>query len=198
VFINLIFLSDLTDFKDIVVNIGLPLILAIATIYLAIYTYKLVAEARLSRKSQVQPCISIHLDQAETDPTLLFVIVQNVGQGMAYDLTFDIKKDFGNYGNEAMQIGQRGLFKEGMKFFPPGYLKKFFLTETIHNYDKKMQEELILTANYKNVFKEIISETFHIKLKEQRMSSSISPPDTYIGRIADSLKKIKEAMEKNE
>ncbi|MEP7229936.1 MAG: hypothetical protein ABI691_06765 [Ginsengibacter sp.] len=190
-----ILLCDLTNLKDIT-NIGLTLVLTVATIYLAIYTYRLVNEARLSRKSQIQPCISIHLEHAETDVSLLFIIVQNIGHGMAYDLTFIIDKDLANFGNEGMQIGQRGLFKEGMKFFPPGHLIKHFLVETRNNNDKKIQEELILTANYKNVFKESITETFHIKISEQRKSSSISPPDTYIGSIADSLKGIKKSLEK--
>ena len=121
-------LFDLNNLKDFV-NIGLTLVLTIATIYLVRYSYKLFEEARLARKSQLQPCISIHLDQAETDISLLFIVVQNIGQGMAYDLTFEIHKDLGDYGNEGMQIGQRGLFKEGMKFFPPGYLKKHFLNQ---------------------------------------------------------------------
>ena len=172
--------------------------LTVATIYLAIYTYRLVNEARLSRKSQIQPCISIHLEHAETDVSLLFIVVQNVGQGMAYDLTFTIEKDLGDYGNEGIKIGQRGLFKEGMKFFPPEHLKKYFLIETRNNNEKKMQEELILTANYKNAFKETITEKFHIRLSEQKKSSSISPPDTYIGSIADSLKAIRKNLEQRE
>ena len=195
--INLTLLCDLNNLKDIA-NISLTIVLTIATIYLAIYTYRLVDEARLSRKSQVQPCISMHLEHAETDVSLLFLVVQNIGQGMAYDLKFIIEKDLGDYGNEGMQIGQRGLFKEGMKFFPPGHLKKHFLIETSNNNNKKMQEELILTANYKNVFKETITEEFHIRLSEQRKSSSISPPDTYIGSIADSLKEIKKKLGQKE
>lgn len=191
------FILDLSIIKDIA-NIALTLALTVATVYLAIYTFRLVKEARLSRKSQVQPCIAIHLNQAETDPTLLFIIVQNIGTGMAYDLRFDIQKDIGEFGNGAMKLAQRGLFKEGMKFFPPNFSKKFFLVETMNDYNVKMQEELILKAIYKNIFSEIIEQTFHIRLKEQIMSSSVSPPDTYIGRIADSLNKIRVALEKRE
>lgn len=192
-----ILLFDLNGIKDIT-NIALTLVLTIATVSLARDTFKLVKEARLSRKSQVQPCISIHLEQAETDITLLFIVIQNIGQGMAYNLSFKIDKDLGDYGNEGQQIGQRGLFKEGMKFFPPNYSKKYFLVETQHNHEKKMKDELILTATYENTFNDIISEKFHIKLSEQAMSSSISPPETYIGSIADSLKKIKTNLEQKQ
>ena len=193
--VNLIVLCDLSYWKD-VTNIGLTTILAIATVFLAIYTSKLVNETRLARKSQLQPYLSIRLEQAETNISLLFIIVHNIGQGLAYDLTFRIDQDLGDYGNEGMQIRQRGLFKEGMKIVPPGYLKKYFLIETGRNHDKKMQEELIVTADYKNIFNEAISEKFHIRLKEQIKASSISPPDTYIGSIDDSLKRIREILEK--
>lgn len=174
----------------------LTLILAVATIYLAIYTAKLVNETRLVRKDQVKPIISIYLDHAETDPTLLFIVIQNIGQGIAYDLKFDVQKDFGDYGNEACKISERGLFKEGMVFCPPGFQKRYFLTETQNNYDKKMSEELIISAKYKDVFKENTEELFNIRLKEQKNYSVVKPAVTYIGRIAESLDQIKKLMKK--
>ena len=131
---------NLTVSKDIA-DISLTFILAVATVFLTYYTYKLVDETRRIRKSQLQPYISIYLEEAETDPSLLFIIFQNIGQGIAYDLTFDIKQDLGDYGHEATKIGERGLFKEGMKFCPPNYSKKYFLTETRNDNDKKMKEE---------------------------------------------------------
>ena len=187
---------DLHSIKDIL-DIILTSILAIATVFLAIYTCKLVAEARRARRAQVQPYISVHLEQAETDPTLLFIIVQNIGPGIAYDLTFDIKQDIlGDYESGVTKIGLRGLFKVGMKFCPPEYFKKYFLIETSENHDKKMEEELILTASYKNLYRKISSEIFYLKLKEQQMTSSITPSDTHIGRIAETLKEIKEILKR--
>jgi hypothetical protein len=102
--------NNLNYWKDFA-DLSLTFVLTIATIFLAIftyrlaiYTYRLVDEARQSRKAQVQPYISLYLDQAETDPTLLFIIIQNLGQGTAYNLTFDIHKDISKYGTQAVKL----------------------------------------------------------------------------------------------
>jgi hypothetical protein len=187
---------DLSQIKGII-DIILTLVLTVATVFLAVYTWQLVKETRIARKAQVQPYISIYLKEAETDVTLLFIIIENIGQGTAHDLKFKIQRDISDYGNEAHKIGQRGLFAEGMKFCPAGYAKKYFLIEMTKNSEAKMMEELIITATYKNIFQEIFHETFHIRLKEQSESSSISPADTYIGRIAQSLQEIEKNILKD-
>jgi hypothetical protein len=47
-----------------------------------------------------------------------------------------------------------------MKFCPPKYLKRHCLVETSENYEKKMEEELIFTAKYQNLFGDNFEETF--------------------------------------
>jgi hypothetical protein len=91
--------------------IVLTLILAVATIYLAIYTAKLVNETRLVRKDQARPIISIYLDHAETDPSLIFIVIQNIGQGVAYDLKFDVQKDFGDYVMKLVKLEKEACLK---------------------------------------------------------------------------------------
>ena len=178
----------------------LTLVLAVSTVYLTRYTAKLVEEARESRQALSQPIILIYLEQSETDPTIMFLIVKNIGKGIAYDLTFDIQKDIGTY-QGSMTIGSRGLFKEGMKFFPPDYLKKYFLIETRNDNEIKMEEELIITAKYRSVFQKatdkFIDETFHLRLKEHKKTGKISPSDTYIGSIDETLKEIKNILKTN-
>jgi hypothetical protein len=187
---------DIAFIRDLA-NLTLTLVLTVATVYLAVYTYRLVKEARVARKASLQPSISIHLEPAETDPTLLFIVVRNIGPGIAYNLTFNITQDIGDYEIGAIKIGLRGLFKEGMKFCPPGYSKKYFLMETTQKHENKFSEELVISANYSSIFKDQIEETFHISLKEQWMSSSIKPADTYMGRIVEHLKDIRDIIERN-
>ena len=186
---------DLNHLKDIA-DLILTLILTVATVYLAVYTYQLVKETRIARKDQIQPYISIYIKEAETDVTLLFIIIENIGRGTAYDLKFKIDRDINDYGNEANKIGQTGMFSEGMKFCPAGYMKEYFLMEMTVNPEAKIMEELIIAASYKNIFQEKFTETFHIRLKEQSESTSISPADTYIGRIAQSLETIEKIIAK--
>jgi hypothetical protein len=149
---------DIAFIRDLA-NLTLTLVLTVATVYLAVYTCQLVKEARVARKASLQPNISIHLEPAETDPTLLFIVVRNIGPGVAYNLTFNITRDIGDYDIGAFKIGLRGLFKEGMKFCPPGYSKKYFLMETTQNQSNKFSEELVISANYSNVFKVSLRRT---------------------------------------
>jgi len=179
-----------------IANLGLTLILAVATVLLAVYTYRLVEESRKARKSQLQPIVSLHIEQAETDPTLLFIIFRNIGLGIAYNLKFEIIKDLAYFETQATPIGQRGLFKEGMMFCPPGYSKKYFLMETRIEHERKLKEELVVNATFENAFEEKFKTPFHLKLSEQKMVSSISPADTYTGRIAESLDEIKKLLDK--
>lgn len=186
---------DINLIKDIA-NLSLTTILAVSTVFLAIYTFRLVSEARKSRKAQVQPYISVHLEIAETDPCLQFVIVQNIGQGTAYNLTFNFQKDIGDYGHQGDKLAERGLFKQGMRFCPTGFTKKYFLLETKNDYAKKMTEEIIFEAKYQNIFNDTFNEKFHLSLKENKRSSKITPSDTFLGRISESLESIKKSLDR--
>ncbi|WP_426669088.1 hypothetical protein ACPPVU_23050 [Mucilaginibacter sp. McL0603] len=62
--------------------------LTVSTVLLAIYTWKLVDETRKMRGEQIRPNISVYFEHAETDPTLMFIVVENNGHGTAYDLKF--------------------------------------------------------------------------------------------------------------
>jgi hypothetical protein len=83
-----------------------------------------------------------------------------------------------------------------MRFCPPKFQRKYFLTETQNNYEKKMNEKLIISVQYKDVFKEYTELLFHINLKEQENYSLIKPATTYIGSIAESIDQIKKLMKK--
>jgi hypothetical protein len=177
----------------IICGILLNLVLAVATIVLAVYTYKLVKETITSRTSQLQPYILVYLEQSETSASYMYIIVQNIAKGVAYNLTFEILQDIGKY-QGSMPLADRGLFKEGMKFFPPEYTKKLFLVDLVEDNLKKMEEEIILVAKYQSVFdkgtEKFIEEKFHLKISEHKRAGKISPSDTYLGSIDESLKEI--------
>lgn len=188
---------DLTHIKEIA-DFVLTVILAISTALLAVYTWKLVAETRKMRKEQIRPNISIYFEHAETDPTLMFIVVENNGHGTAYDLKFHITKDIKDYGtgDGSGKLGLIGIFRHGMKYCPPGFAKKYFLLETVNNFKEKMKEEAHFVVSYKDVFEMPIEESFRIAVNEMSNWSTISPSPTYIGRIAENLKEISKSLEK--
>ncbi|MDB5156421.1 MAG: hypothetical protein JWR50_1128 [Mucilaginibacter sp.] len=187
---------DINLAKDIA-NLTLTLILTAATVLLAIYTWRLVDETRAVRKEQVRPNIAIYLEHAETDPTLLFIVVENNGHGTAYDVRFRITADIKDYRNRGGdQVGGIGLFKHGMKYCPPGFRKKYLLMETTSDVEEKMAEVIKFSVNYKDGFKKPIQENFQLAVSETANWSIITPSDSHAGRIAEGITAISRNMEK--
>jgi len=176
----------------------LTLVLVVSTVFLTFYTYKLVDEARESRKAEIQPIMVVYLERAETNPTYMFIVVKNIGKGIAYNLSFDVQKDIAKY-QGSIVLNERGLFEYGMKYFPPDYSSKYFLIDTMEQNQEKMEEEIILLVKYQSYFKkntaEFVEDSFHLKLKELRKTGKISPADTYIGSIDETLKEIKKSLQ---
>ena len=170
--------------------------LTIATIILAWKTWQLVIEQVKIRRASIEPYITVYLETAETNPTWKFLIIQNIGKGVAKDLKFTIEKDLTGYGSQVKSISSIGLFKNGMTFFPPNYQKKFFLFDSTGKElaDRLFKDEIIFTVSYNDIFDKTKKEKFVIRLEEHRGASQLNHSDKYIGRIAESLIEIKDIL----
>lgn len=78
--------------------------------------------------------------------------------------------------NRSMKIGERGTFKEGMRFCPAKYFKKHSVMEPTLQYEK-VAHDILLVATYKNALGDTFSESFHLLLKEQAKSWRMRPSD---------------------
>jgi len=179
-----------------IIDIICQVILTIATVILAWKTWQLVIEQIAIRNSGIEPHITVYIETAETNPTWKFLIVQNIGQGVAKDLKFEIKKDLIGYGSQVKNISSIGLFKHGMTFFPPNYSKKYFLFDSTGKEiaERLFNDEIIFNVSYNNIFNKNKKEEFVIKLEEHRGASQLNHSDKYIGRIAESLIEIKNIL----
>ena len=178
------------------IDIVCQITLTLATLILAWKTWQLVIEQIKIRKASIEPFITVYLETAETNPTLKFLIVQNIGTGVAKDLKFTIEKDLTGYGSQVKSLSSIGLFKYGMTFFPPNYQKKFFLFDSTGQEiaDKLFNDKIIFIASYNNIFDKSKTEKFIINLEEHRGASQLNHSDKYIGRIAESLIEIKDIL----
>jgi hypothetical protein len=107
----------------------------VSIIYLAIYGYRLVEEARATRMMQIQPGLSIFLQHAETGPTLIFIIFQNIGLGIAYQLRFNIERDIRDYGSNVrtpIKLTTSGRGKLTTCFAGEDF--QFMSVQAVHNY----------------------------------------------------------------
>src|ERR1700722_15897693 len=97
----------LIEQKDLI-NVICQLTLSVGSIVLAYFTWRLVSEQIKIRKASVEPYITVYLETAETNPTWKFLIIQNIGLGVAKDLKFKIEKDLLDYGSQVRSISSFG------------------------------------------------------------------------------------------
>ena len=77
-------------------------VVTVATVVYAILTWKLVAETRLLREAQTEPCVEITAQPLETAFNLLRLQIRNTGMGAARQLRFRIRAVNGGEGALAM------------------------------------------------------------------------------------------------
>ena len=156
----------------LLINLICQIALSFGSIILAIFTWKLVSEQIRMRKASFEPYLTVYIETAETNPTWKYIIVKNIGQGVAKDVKFEIEKELTGYGSQVKNISSIGLFKKGMSFFPPNYSKKYFLFDSTGEIALKLfADEIIFTVSYNNIFNKTIREKFIIKLEEHRGAS---------------------------
>jgi hypothetical protein len=105
------------------VNAASMTVTAVATLVLAVYTYRLFDESRKQRDLATRPDIGIYLDPGQLSHNLLYLIIHNIGQGPAYDITFLI--DPSNAGwvhNDGQEFSLRNIamLRDGLEYLPPG------------------------------------------------------------------------------
>lgn len=163
-------------------------VVSVATIVYAILTWQLVAETRQMRKAQTEPMVSVIVQPKEDWISFLDIIVQNIGLGPAYDIQFELNKDFkcfeGNY------LGNIGVFRKGISYMAPAQKFQFFFTNMNENYDEKINSLLEIKVSYKNAIGSAHLETYVIDLSCFKGLTQLGePPLCTIAKSVESMQK---------
>lgn len=149
---------DITDliFKHIptIVNI----IVALTTLYMA---YAMKSMARVTQKTldeQSKPYVIVYAQQRRDAPSLLQVVIENIGSSTAYDIEFSIK------GNFSIGIFNLQTYDENKKYIPSAFMNgikqivpnqkiifnwgRFNCLTTILG-----EEQIKITTSFKNILK---------------------------------------------
>ena len=81
------------DYTFNILSICIAAILAITTIAYALITNRMLIETRRLRESQTEPNIFITVEPNERARSFLNLVIQNIGQGPAFDLKFKVDPD---------------------------------------------------------------------------------------------------------
>ncbi len=170
-------------------------IVAISTVFYACLTSKLVKETKAIRILQFTPDVQVYLEKAETNPHLVYLIIENFGSGKALDVKFDITRDFKYYESERLKVANMGSFKYGLSSFYPKKRYKYFFTNLSNNFENKISDRMEVSVTFKDIFSNDYKQIFVLKIDEILGTGMMSKqPDSFIGMIAFELSEINKKL----
>jgi|GEM_PF-698452 len=149
------------------INVIFSGLVALATIVYAYLTMTLVSETRKMREAQTEPNICVTIQPSDVWINFIDMFIQNIGLGPAYNIQFEINPDF-EY-EKGKFLSELGFMRNGFKFLAPNQRFKFFLTNLLESYDKKIivpetSEEKTIKHE---TFEDKMGTHFDIKVKYQ-------------------------------
>lgn len=169
-------------------------VVAICTIVYSYLTNRLVKETKLSREFHLEAYMIAYLVNSETSPDIVSLIVRNIGNGIARNLSLKIIKDI-EYPN-CNKLNEFGIFNKKLDFFPPNYENKYFLMSLSENYDEKSNDFIEFEITYDDAITKNKKQSFKLEFKDIQGIGKLTPPETYIGMISYRLEKIEKIIEK--
>lgn len=146
-------------------NLVFALVVALATVFYAILTQRLVDETRIMREAQTLPAVAIRVEPHEEFLHAAMLIIENVGAGPAYQVKLDLKPDFQL--RPGTMLSAAGLFKHGLNYLGPKQRITTFLasmidqTAEIEKPDGHFRFEV--AATYNDMFGKSHRESFPIE-----------------------------------
>jgi len=169
-------------------------IVAISTVVYAVLTWKLVSETRETRKLQITPDIHAYFEKSEVDASFVYLIIENIGYGIAKNVKFQITKDFQYYDFEIQKLADKGAFKSGVKNFYSKQRFRYLFTDLSKKYDEKIKDNVKFLITYEDIYKKVFTKDLNLSLDEITGMGIITPPDSYLGRVAYELKEIRNIL----
>ena len=166
-------------------------IVAISTVVYAILTSKLVSETKKIRQQQITPDINLYFEKSEANVGFAFFVIENIGLGIAQNIKLEILKDFKSYDLDKLKLENLGIFNSGLRNFYPKQRFRYYFTDLRKNHEEKISDYLEIKLTYTDILKTVYMKEFHLTLDEITGMLSLSPPDSYIGRIPYELKEIR-------
>ncbi|MGB4263292.1 MAG: hypothetical protein WBJ29_07140 [Fervidobacterium sp.] len=153
-------------------------VVAISTVVYAVLTYQLTSETRKMREAQTEPKISISIQHREEYIKLLDMIVENIGQGPAYGVKFEVDPDFEIV--KGYFLSQLGFVKNGVAYFAPKQKIEFFLTNIAEGFNDKVNIEIKIKVTYSSKAGKRYEDEYIISFKELAGLISLESPKSKI------------------
>lgn len=175
-----------------IVLVAVTALYAVFTQEQAMATNKMVEEIKLQRKGQIMPQVMVYLDNPVS--ILFELVVKNVGQGAAKDITLKITPPLFDHMNR--DISGLSLFKNGISFLPPGAeLRQVVDTsEKFFKGDGKFPLDYEITISYSDVEGNILSQNIPINIEVYRNLKTRRESD--VEKLAEQVKSLVQVLNK--
>jgi hypothetical protein len=167
-------------------------VVALATVAYVVLTRQLVNETIELRKNQTSPQLSISILPRNPEVWIIDMIIENVGNGAAYNIQIKPTKSFEMRDNR--EFNNVGFIKNGYNYFAPHQKIKFFFTDLVHKKEEKENVNFDLNVSYEDYSGNKYKSTFKINLSEFYGIPRLGNPPIY--DIAETLKKIEKMLER--
>jgi hypothetical protein len=101
-------------------------VVAVATVFYAVLTWRLVKETERMRAAQTDPHVAVRIEPSDVWINLVMLVIENVGAGPAYDVKLSVTPDFTTANKQP--LSELGMFKYGLPYMAPGQRVSHFLT----------------------------------------------------------------------
>lgn len=166
--------------------------LLVATSLYTIVTIMMWWESRKTRLQKVAPEIIAYLKTSE-DHNVVMLVIENIGEGCAYELKVDLDEDYYTFAKEDKKLSQMPIFNDGVSIYPPKYRLQYYLGSC--GQIKDLQETIGLSFSYRDQNNKSYAKHTNLRIK-QIVCFYSNPPETYMGKIAYYLEEIDKKMGK--
>jgi hypothetical protein len=165
-------------------------VLAFLTYRYVRLTARMVSETRELRLLQTKPKILVYLQSGEDFIGKILLIIENVGLGTAYDVSFICDP---NVVFLSVRIGDIGFIKNGLKMMPPSYTRKTILTYLTGDFEKTINMEIPVRVSYRGEDSQQYEEDFTLRFSEFRNLRASGPAPLH--KIAKELEEIRKSVQ---
>lgn len=179
-----------------VIGLLFSFVVTVSTVFYAYLTMNLVKETKRLREVQTEPTLEVFFRSHDASMSLLEFVVKNVGQGSAYDITFDLSSNPDGTGtNELLgDLNKLKVIATGINLLCPAQEFDSYWTDLRQNFESKLQAPITITTACKSNTGIIYKRKHTIDLSELEGKVKIGSSPLY--SIAQSVEKLQKDVER--
>ena len=173
------------------INLLSTLIVAIATVFYVILTLRLVSESIKNRRLQIDPKIVMNILPDEYDIYFLNFIIENVGNGVALNIKFNINNEYNV--KTSKKLSDYIFIQNGLKTLSGKTKYKSMFSFTIEEDLQIFKEPMIINIEYEDIYKRKYFEKIMFDLSYLSDISRLRnrPEDKILKELKDVSKSLK-------